>query len=108
MSQEKVDKYKEYKKNRKEIIEKEQKAKKRSKLIGTVIGAAVGIGLAAALVFTGVNTIKAKKEARPIYDRDGYVLSDVAGILETEAESTEAESTAAESQPEQQESTAAD
>lgn len=97
MSQEKVDKYKEYKKNRKDIIEKEQKAQKRSKLIGTVVGVVLGAALVAALVITGVNSYKAKKEARPVYDRDSYILADVAGILETEAES----------QPEQQGSTAA-
>ena len=56
MSQAKVDKYKEYKKNRKEILAKEKKKKKIEKVVGwvalvvlAVATAVAGIGAAAVL-----------------------------------------------------------
>lgn len=53
MSQEKVDKYKEQKKNRKKIIARE----KRVKLIWTIIGIVVGVGLIAFIVLSIINSV---------------------------------------------------
>ena len=100
MSQQKVDQYKEYKKNRKENLKKEAAAKKRNSLIGYIVGGVLALGLVVALAVTGVNGIKNKLAAKPSYEREEFVLSDVAGILESEtetasaAESTEASSEA--------------
>lgn len=50
MSQKKVDEYKEYKKNRKEILAKEKRAKKRNKVLA-IIAAVVILGGAGYSVF---------------------------------------------------------
>ena len=111
MSQQKVDKYKEFKKNRKEELEKERKSKKRSELIWKIIGLVLAAGLVVALAITGINAYSNWKQAQPIYTREELVIGDIAGISETEAETTEAagESTeAAESTEASAESTEAD
>ena len=111
MSQQKVDKYKEFKKNRKEELEKERKSKKRSELIWKIVGLVLAAGLVVALAITGWNAYSNWKQAQPIYTREELIIGDIAGISETEAETTEAagESTeAAESTEASAESTEAD
>ena len=106
MSQQKVDKYKEFKKN-----QKERKSKKRNALIWKIVGLVLAAGLVVALAITGWNTYDNWKQAQPIYTRDELIIGDIAGISETEAETTEAagESTeAAESTEASAESTEAD
>ena len=99
MSQAKVDKYKEYKKNRKEELEKERKAKQRNTLIAKIVGIVLAVGLLVALGVTAKNVIKARIDSRPIYTREDMILQDVAGLFETTAAPTEApETTAAEEQ----------
>lgn len=90
MSQAKVDKYKEFKKNRKEELEKERKAKKRTEWIWKGIGIALAAALVVALAITGWNAFDNWKQARPIYTRDELIISDIAGISATEEETTEA------------------
>ena len=90
MSQQKVDKYKEFKKNRKEELEKERKSKKRTETIWKVVGLVVAAGLVVALAITGINSFRNWKQAQPIYTRDELIIGDIAGISETEAETTEA------------------
>ena len=90
MSQQKVDKYKEFKKNRKEELEKERKSKKRSELIWKIVGLVLAAGLVVALAITGINAYSNWKQAQPIYTREELVIGDIAGISETEAETTEA------------------
>lgn len=90
MSQKKVDEYKEFKKNRKENLEKERKARKRTQLIWRWIGIALAAALVCALVITGVNAYSNWKEAQPIYSREELVIGDIAGISETEEETTQA------------------
>ena len=90
MSQQKVDKYKEFKKNRKEELEKERKSKKRSELIWKIVGLVLAAGLVVALAITGWNAYSNWKQAQPIYTREELVIGDIAGISETEAETTEA------------------
>ena len=91
MSQKKVDKYKESKKNRKEIAKKEKNAKKLRALIGWIVLGLILAGIAVALVFTFKNCNTAEED-------DGYTgtalviqdLVDVDGTAETEAEETTA------------------
>lgn len=90
MSQAKVDKYKEFKKNRKEELEKERKAKKRSAMIWKIVGLVCAAGLVVALAVTGINAYSNWKQAQPIYTRDELIIGDIAGISETEEETTTA------------------
>ena len=90
MSQQKVDKYKEFKKNRKEELEKERKAKQRSALIWKIVGLVCAAGLVVALAVTGINAYSNWKQAQPIYTRDELIIGDIAGISETEEETTTA------------------
>ena len=90
MSQKKVDEYKEFKKNRKENLEKERKAKKRAEMIWKWIGIGLAAALVVALAITGINGYKNWKNAQPIYTREELVIGDIAGISETEEETTEA------------------
>ena len=107
MSQAKVDKYKEFKKNRKEELEKEKKAQQRTALIWKCVAIVLALGILVALGITIYNDIKARIDARPDYNREEMILQDVAGILETTAEPTEAPTTAAEETTEAPETTAA-
>ena len=111
MSQEKVDRYKEYKKNRKENLEKEKKATKRRQLIWKIVGCVVALALVVALGITIYNAVSTRIQARPDYDRTEFIVADVAGIYATEAE-TEAETTTADAEttaaPEGETTTAAD
>ena len=95
MSQEKVDRYKEYKKNRKENLEKEKKAAKRSSLIWKIALGVLALGLLVALGITVYNSISKRIQARPDYDRDHMIVGDVAGLYEetTTAEPTTEEPT---------------
>lgn len=98
MSQEKVNKYKEQKANRKEILAKEKKAKKLSKIAWISAAVIIVVGIVAAL---GIEIhrwyVKDYLPSLPTYSAETLVISDLAGILEeeTEAEETEAEETEA-------------
>ena len=95
MSQEKVDRYKEYKKNRRDIIEKEKKQKQRSALLWKVLGAVLALGIVAALGITLFNAIRTRAQAAPDYNRDNMVVQDVVGLWTTEAPTTQAPTTEA-------------
>lgn len=91
MSQKKVDQYKEYKKNKKQILKKEKQKKLAAKIAGWVVVIAV-IGLVATAIGTSCySRYRSYLASRPNYDRTGYVLGDLAGVLEEEAETTVAE-----------------
>lgn len=86
MSQEKVNKYKEYKKNRKEIIAKEKKKKKIERVVGYSV---VGIFCATVVGAIGVtvwNEYQAALAAKPNYVKQNYILGDMNAILEEETE----------------------
>ncbi len=90
MSQAKVDKYKDYKKNRKKILQREKTKETAEKVAVFSVISAV---LVAVLVWIGSSAISSYKSylaSKPNYDRTSYVLSDLSGVLETETE-TEAE-----------------
>ena len=102
MSQQKVDRYKEYKKNRKENIEKEKRQQKRTSMLWRIGCCVLALAIVVALGITVYNAISRASKAAPQYDREQLVVQDVAGIYETttaepetttaEPETTEAES----------------
>ena len=103
MSQQKMEQYREFKKNRKEILEKQKRGQKIRKWIGIGIAGLIALGLVVALVITGINEISKAIQARPQYERTEYVVGDVAGVLESETETeaeTEAESESADASTE--------
>ena len=84
-----MNEYKEYKKNKKQILAKQKKKKMLDKILVGVVCAVVVIGLVAALGVTFRNMYRDYVESLPDYQVSGYVLDDVSGILdeaETEAE----------------------
>ncbi len=100
MSQEKVDKYKEAKKTRKEDLAKQKKKNAVNRLLGWIIGCVVVAGLILILVISIVNQNKAKREAmEQAFSADNFVLDDLTGGDQTEEEAeedTEAEDAAEE------------
>lgn len=91
MSQAKVDKYKEYKKNRKEILAKEKKKKKIEKVVGwtalvvlvAALGTAVGVSI--------YNQHQAYLASLPNYTVSEKVIGDMTGILDEETEAAAGE-----------------
>ena len=91
MSKEKVDRYKQEKANRKANLEKEKKKKFWTKAACWVIGLAIIAGIGTAIGFSIRNSYNAYLASLPDYDRTSLVISDLAGITETETESAAAE-----------------
>lgn len=91
MSQAKVDKYKDYKRNRKKIIQKEKNKALAAKIAAWAVCFAV---IAAIVVGIGAQAVKSYQSylaSKPDYNRTAYVLSDLAGVLETETSTDETE-----------------
>lgn len=86
MSQEKVNKYKEYKKNRKEIIAQEKKKKKIERAVGYSVVGIFCASIVGAIGVTVWNEYKAAVAARPNYVKESYVLRDMNEILADETE----------------------
>lgn len=85
MSQEKVQRYKEQKANRKEMVAKQKKKKFYTKVVTWVVCLLVVAGIAGAIGVTIRNEQKAYEATRPDYAREQMVIGDMAGILsETE------------------------
>ena len=98
MSVEKVNKYKEEKANRKELLEKQKKQAKAVRagvIAGAVVAAALIVG---AIGVTIRNERKAYLAALPDYNASTMIVGDMAGVLaeETEAEDPEDGTEAAE------------
>ncbi|MBQ8639289.1 MAG: hypothetical protein IJ468_08980 [Lachnospiraceae bacterium] len=91
MSQAKVDKYKEYKRNRRENIRKEKQKAFRNKMIALGIILLIVVGVGAAIGVSIYNSYQAKLAAMPTYGAQDFLLSDYAGIQVTDEEETEAE-----------------
>ena len=94
MSQEKVDKYKEYKKNRREILAKEKKKKKMEKIAGWAILVVLVAALGTAVGVTIYNQHQANLAALPNYTVTEKVVADMAGILDETEEAGETETEA--------------
>lgn len=93
MSQEKVERYKEQKANRKEILEKERKNKKRTKTI-VILSLVLIIGaVGTAIGFTIYNEYQSYLAALPDYSRTVMVLDDWSGMLDEETEDVEDDGT---------------
>jgi len=84
MSQEKVNKYKEEKANRKELIAKKKKQQARNKVIAIVVAVVLAVGAVGAIGLTIRNEYKAYIDSLPSYSSTSYVVSDDAGVLSTE------------------------
>lgn len=82
MSQAKMDKYKEYKKNKKQILAKQKKKKMLDKILVGTVCAVVVIGLVAALGITFRNMYRDYVESLPDYQVYSFVLDDFSGIME--------------------------
>lgn len=90
MSQAKVDQYKEYKKNRKEILAKEKRRKTRQKVFSWVLVVAVLGALSGAVGVSMYNSHQEKLAALPDYTSEtGFILNDLCSIQQVEADVTE-------------------
>ncbi len=83
MSQAKVDKYKEYKKKRKQLIARE---KKRKKIISVAITGIIIIAALALVFMVGFMIHDRIQKSSPKYDyvSEQFVLNDLAGVMITE------------------------
>ena len=88
MSQQKVDQYREEKKNRKENLVKEKKQQKLNRILMITIAAIIVCALTVGLILTFTGMAKKGKD-QSAYQPSSYVLPDIAGIQPTV--STEAE-----------------
>ncbi|MDD7388170.1 MAG: hypothetical protein PUG60_00655 [Lachnospiraceae bacterium] len=85
MSVEKVNKYKEDKKNRKANLEKERKKKLLIRIGGWAAGAVIVVALVVMLGLTAKNSYNNYQASKPDYSSDSLVISDMTGILDETA-----------------------
>ncbi len=85
MSQQKVDRYKEEKANRKELMAKEQQKKKMTRIGIWACIALVVIGLGTSVGISIRNSHNRYLASLPDYTRTSMVVQDYTGITETEA-----------------------
>lgn len=87
MSQEKVNKYKEQKANRKELLAKEKRNKKLGKAAWIIVFVLIIAGIGTAI---GIEIHRWYENtylpSQPDYSAESLVISDVAGVLEEETE----------------------
>lgn len=84
MSQEKVNKYKEEKANRKELIAKQKRQQARNKMIAIAVAVVLAVGAVGAIGLTIRNEYKAYIDSLPSYSSTSFIVSDDAGMLSTE------------------------
>jgi len=95
MSQKKVDEYKKFKKNRRKNIKKEVFRERLGKATVILILCAIVVGCGIAGGVSAYNTRQKKLASLPSFDTTQFVLSDYAGIQNTEENTAgEAESEA--------------
>lgn len=70
MSQQKVDKYKEEKKNRKVLLEKQKKSKKMWKVLGPLLALVIVAGIGAGIYYIPILTNRAAQENSGEMDMD--------------------------------------
>lgn len=104
MSQAKVDRYKEYKANRKEIIAKQKRKQQMTKIVIWVVAILLVCGVVGFGVYAGIQAREDFYNSIPDYTATGQLFSDMVGIFaedETEDESeSESEGAEDESEPE--------
>jgi len=96
MSQEKVDKYKEEKKNRKARLEREKRRKKIWKVLGPVLAVAIIAGIGAGIYYMPRLTNKATQESAGEIDMDALMEQINASLSANDADQAPADNTAAE------------
>ena len=84
MSQEKVNKYKEQKANRKELMAQEKRKKARVKAVTIAVAVLVLVGALSAVGLTIRNEYKAYIDSLPSYSTTSFMVPDEAGMLNTE------------------------
>lgn len=84
MSQEKVNKYKEQKANRKELMAQEKRKKARVKAVTIAVAVLVLVGALGAIGLTIRNEYNAYIDSLPSYSTTSFMVSDEAGMLNTE------------------------
>ena len=84
MSQEKVNRYKEQKANRKELMAQEKRKKARNRAITVAVAVLVLVGALGAVGLTIRNEYNAYINSLPSYSTTSFVVSDEAGMLITE------------------------
>lgn len=84
MSQEKVNKYKEQKANRKELMAQEKRKKTRVKAVSITVAVLVLVGALGAIGLTIRNEYNAYINSLPSYSTTSFIVSDEAGMLSTE------------------------
>ena len=89
MSQEKVDKYKEQKARRKELVEKERKKRRLGRLAAILILVVVIAGVGTGIGFTIRNQYLKIQAAKPDNSNTSLVIQDMAGLLNDLPEYTE-------------------
>ena len=89
MSQAKVDKYKEYKANRKEILAKEKKKKQIEKITGWAVGLVILGGIGVGIGITGYNSYERWAAAQPTYTVDYKAISDLYSMAVPSTEAAE-------------------
>lgn len=90
MSQAKVDQYKEYKKNRKEILKREKRRRTRNRVISWVVVIVIVGALGGAVGVSMYNSYQAKLAAIPDYTTStSFIVGDWCGIQTADAEITE-------------------
>lgn len=89
MSQAKVDKYKEYKANRKEILAKQKKKKQIDRIIGWAVGIVILGGIGVGIGITGYNSYVRWEAAQPTYTVESKVISDLYGMAVPSTEAAE-------------------
>lgn len=89
MSQAKVDKYKEYKKNRKENIAKQKRKDLIGKIAAWAVVAVFVLFIVGAVIYKQVDNYQKKLASMPNYQATSYVLPDLASVLEEETEAAE-------------------
>ncbi len=100
MSVEKVNKYKEEKANRKEILEQQKKKAKQAKIMWTAVAVLAVALIAGAIGLTARNEYKAYLNAQPNYDASSQIIGDLAGVLQEETEEETQEETKEETEKE--------
>lgn len=101
MSQAKVDKYKNYKKNRRENIKKEKRKVLAGKIAAWAVVVLIIAGVGTAGGVSAYNSYQAKLAALPTYGSTSFILSDYVGI-QAQEDAADQEETGSEAESEAQ------
>lgn len=86
MSQQKVERYKELKRNRKQIIKKEKRRKMAGRVIALLIVSAISILILLGLGNLIGSKVKEYRASLPVYTSTSFIIGDMAGVRAEETE----------------------